>query len=63
MSSGMISRAKGSGGDKPGRSGFWPAITEHSESPPAEGTGLIWLQEKLPSWRYYVEQARESMQG
>lgn len=61
MSSGQIERARCEA-DSSGRSGFWPAVNAPAEIPAPEGTGLLWLQEKMPSWRWYVEQARESTQ-
>jgi len=62
MSSGLIKKARGEA-DGAGRTGFWPALTGPAETPTPEGTGLLWLQEKMPSWRWYLEHARDSMQG
>jgi hypothetical protein len=60
MSSGLSELAKGKNGDKSGRTGFWPVPAEPSADGPAhEGTGLLWLQDKMPSWRWYLEQARD----
>ena len=61
MSSGMIKRARKEA-DGSSRSDMWPALPGPAENPTPEGTGLLWLQEKMPSWRWYVEQARDSMQ-
>jgi len=61
MSSGLRELAKGKNGDKSGRTGFWPVPAEPAaEGPVAEGTGLLWLQEKMPSWRWYVDHARDA---
>ncbi len=61
MSSGMFELARGKNGDKSGRTGFWPVPAEPTgEGSVAEGTGLLWLEEKMPSWRWYVDHTREA---
>jgi len=61
MSSGLLELSKGKNGDKSGRTGIGPVPAEPDANPSAtEGTGLLWLQEKMPSWRWYVDQARDA---
>ena len=61
MSSGMSESAKGKNGDKSGRTGFWPVPAEPApDGSVAEGTGLLWLQDKMPSWRWYVDHIRDA---
>ena len=59
MSSGLLKRSKDEAG-KSGQSGFWPAVSDQPDNQLPQGTGLFWLAEKLPSWRWYADHARES---
>jgi len=61
MSSGLQELAKDKNGDKSSRTGFWPVpATPVADASATEGTGLLWLEDKMPSWRWYVDQAREA---